>query len=84
MATNIRKHAHHLAVLGHGTPGECKRVLRDVPDSIHGALAEVARLALAGKLNLNPDQRTRVKRHIGAIQKLAHPRTTKKERTDVL
>ena len=84
MAANIRKHAHHLAVLDRGTPDERKRVLRDVPESLHNALAEVARLVLAGKLNLDPDQRTRVKRHIVAIQKLAHPRTTKKEMADGL
>ena len=85
MATpNIRKHAHHLAVLGRGTPDERKRILRDAPDSLHSALAEVARLVLAGKLNLNPDQRTRILRHINAIRKLAHQKTSKKDRADML
>ena len=74
MATNLKKHAHHLAVLG----CKRKRILWDAPESLHSALAEVARLALAGKLNLNPDQRTRVLRHINAIRKLAHQKTTKK------
>ena len=80
MATNLKKHAHHLAVLG----CKRKRILWDAPESLHSALAEVARLALAGKLNLNPDQRTRVLRHINAIRKLAHQKMTKKERTDML
>ena len=85
MATpNIRKHAHHLAVLGRGAPDERKRILRDAPDSLHSALAEVARLVLAGKLNLNPDQRTRILRHINAIRKLAHQKTSKKDRADML
>ena len=85
MATpNIRKHAHHLAVLGRGTPEEGKKVLRDDPDSLHSAFHEVARLALAGTFNLNPDQRTRVLRQISAIRKLAHLETRKKECTDML
>ena len=85
MATpNIRKHAHHLAVLGRGTPDERKRILRDAPDSLHSALAEVARFVLAGKLNLTPDQRTRILRHINAIRKLAHQKTSKKDRADML
>ena len=85
MATpNIRKHAHHIAVLGRGTPDERKRVLRDASESLHVVLTEVARLALAGKLKLTPDQRTRVLRHINAIRKLAHQKTTKKERADML
>ena len=78
MATNLKKHAHRLAVLGRGTPDERKRVLRDAPESLHGALAEVARLVLAGKLKLTPDQRTRVLRHVNAIRKLAHQKTKKK------
>ena len=84
MATNLKKHAHHLAVLGRGTPDERVRVLRDALESLHGALAEVACLSLAGKLKLTPDQRTRVLRHVNAIRKLAHQKTTKKERADML
>ena len=79
MATNIiRKHAHHLAVLGRGTPDERKRVLRDAPESLHNALTEVARLVLAGKLNLNPDQGTRVKRHISGHPKAGPSQNDKK------
>ena len=85
MATpNIRKHAHHLALLGCGTPDERNRVLRDTPESLHNALADVARLVLAGTLKLTPYQRTRVMRHITAIRKLAHQKTSKKERADML
>ena len=82
--SNVRKHAHHLAMLHRGKPEERKRVLRDTPDSLHAALADIARLVLAGKLKMTPQQRASVKRHIGAIQKLAHPKTTKKERADML
>ena len=85
MATsNIRKHAHHIATLARGTPDERRRVLRDAPESLHEALADVARLVLAGKIKLTPKQLESVARHIVAIKKLAHPKTTKKERADVL
>ena len=75
---NIRKHAHHLAVLGRGTLDERNRVLRDTPESLHSALADVARLVLAGAVRTTPYQRARVMRHINAIRKLAHQKTTKK------
>ena len=81
--SNIRKHAHHLAVLGRGTPAERKRVLRDAPDTLHNALADVARLTLNGKLKLTPAQLTRAQRHVAAIHQLANART-KKERADML
>ena len=85
MATsNVRKHAHHLLILHRGKPDERSRVLRDAPESLHAALAEIARLTLSGKLKLTPQQLASVKRHIGAIQKLAHPRTTKTERAAML
>ena len=83
MATpSIKKHAHHLAVLARGSPAERKRVLRDAPGTLHNALADVARLVLAGKLKLTPAQLTRAKRHVLALQKLAN--STKKERADML
>ena len=81
---NIRKHAHHLAVLARGSPAERKRVLRDAPDTLHNALADVSRVVLAGKLKMSPTQLARAQRHVVALQKLAHAKTTKKERADML
>ena len=48
----INRHKHHLAMLAHGKPDERKRVLRDAPDSLHDALAQVARMILSGKIKL--------------------------------
>lgn len=66
------------------SPDERKRVLRDAPESLHSALTKVARLVLTGKLKLASELQTRVLRHINAIRKLAHLKTSKKERADML
>ena len=80
---SIKKHAHHLAVRARGSPTERKRILRDVPDTLHTALADVTHLVIAGKLKLTPAQLTRAQRHVAAIHQLANART-KKERADLL
>ena len=61
----INKHKHHLAMLAHGKPDERKRVLRDAPDSLHDALAHVARMVLSGKIKLTTHQRATAQRHDG-------------------
>ena len=78
----INKHKHHLAMLAHGNPDERRRVLRDAPDTLHSALAEVARLVLAGKIKLTAQQRAVAQRHIAALQKIAHG--SKKDRANLL
>ena len=83
MATpSIKKQAHHLAVLARGSPAEHKRVLRDAPDTLHNALADMSRMVLVGKLKMSPTQLARAQRHVVALQKLAHAKT-KKERADM-
>ena len=78
----INKHKHHLAMIAHGKPNERNRVLQDAPDSLHDALAQVARMVLSGKIKLTPTQRTTAQRHIDALQKLAHG--TKQDRANLL
>ena len=68
----IDRHKHHLAMLAHGKPDERKRVLRDAPDSLHDALAQVARMILTGQVRLTQKQRATAQRHIVALQKIAH------------
>ena len=76
------KHANHLAVLGRGIPSSAIRSC-ETPRRV-SALTEVARLLLAGKLKLTPDQRTRARCHITAIRRLAHQKTSKKEQAGML
>ena len=78
----LNKHKHHLAMLAHGKPDERKRVLRDAPDSLHDALAQVARMVLSGKIKLTPQQRATAQRHIVALQKIAHG--SKQDRANLL
>ena len=68
--------------LGLGTPDERKRVLQDATESLYGALAEIARLPLAGKLKLIPDQRTRMLRQ--NHPKAGPPENDQKKRADML
>ena len=69
-------------MLAHGKPDERKRILRDAPDSLHDALAQVARMVLSGKINLTPPQMATAQRHIAALQKIAHG--SKHERANLL
>ena len=82
MAAAISRHKHHFAMLAHGNPDERKRVLRDAPDSLHDALAQVARMVLTGKIKLTPQQRATAQRHITALQKIAHG--SKQDRANLL
>ena len=69
-------------MLAHGKPEERKRVLRDAPDSLHDALAQVARIILTGKIRLTQKQRATAQRHIAALQKIAHG--SKQDRANLL
>ena len=80
--TSINRHKHHLVMLAHRKPEERKRVLRDAPDSLHDALAQVARIILTGKIRLTQKQRATAQRHIAALQKIAHG--SKQDRANLL
>ena len=69
-------------MLAHRKPEERKRVLRDAPDSLHDALAQVARMILTGKIHLTQQQRATAQRHIAALQKIAHG--SKQDRANLL
>ena len=79
---SIRKHAEHLAVLARAPLAERDRVLRHAPDSLHTALADVARLVLNGKLELTPAQVAIAERHARALRNLV--KWTKSERAKML
>ena len=54
MSVAISRYKHYLAMLPHAEPDERRRVLRDAPDSLYDALAQVARMVLSEKINLTP------------------------------